>query len=52
MHSGASAVASLRSKRYQILKTDASTQSRVHPTITARQNQVNTKYHFELPPCW
>lgn len=40
MRSGANTVANLRSKRYQMLKTEGNTQFRVHPTIRARQNQV------------
>ncbi|EJW81864.1 hypothetical protein WUBG_07227, partial [Wuchereria bancrofti] len=39
MRSGANTVANLRSKRYQMLKTEGCTQFRLHPTIRARQNQ-------------
>ncbi|VBB34059.1 unnamed protein product, partial [Acanthocheilonema viteae] len=39
MRSGANTVANLRSKRYQMLKTEGNTQFRIHPTIRARQNQ-------------
>ncbi|EFO17924.2 hypothetical protein LOAG_10572 [Loa loa] len=42
MRSGANTVANLRSKRYQMLKTEGSTQFRIHPTIRARQNQVHS----------
>lgn len=41
MRSGANSLVALRNKRYQSL---ANTQSRAHPTITARQNQVIMKY--------
>uniref|UniRef100_A0A915PU55 Uncharacterized protein n=1 Tax=Setaria digitata TaxID=48799 RepID=A0A915PU55_9BILA len=41
MRSGANTVANLRSKRYQMLKTEGNIQSRIHPTIKARQNQVD-----------
>ncbi|VDM15436.1 unnamed protein product [Wuchereria bancrofti] len=41
MRSGANTVANLRSKRYQMLKTEGCTQFRLHPTIRARQNQIN-----------
>ncbi|KAM3723056.1 hypothetical protein ACO02O_06343 [Dirofilaria immitis] len=41
MRSGANTVANLRSKRYQMLKTEGNTQLRVHPTIRARQNQAS-----------
>lgn len=40
MRSGANTVANLRSKRYHMLKTEGTTQFRIHPTIRARQNQV------------
>lgn len=40
MRSGANTVANLRSKRYQMLKTEGNAQFRIHTTVRARQNQV------------
>uniref|UniRef100_A0AAF5PN46 Uncharacterized protein n=3 Tax=Wuchereria bancrofti TaxID=6293 RepID=A0AAF5PN46_WUCBA len=48
MRSGANTVANLRSKRYQMLKTEGCTQFRLHPTIRARQNQTKSGIFFNI----